>query len=286
MSTDSTNNSSRKIDVAGLQIDAITKHELLSQIEQRIKSRQKTRVTTPYSEMLYASLRRREVRDLLNSFDYSIADGVGILWAQLFLSRPLTAKNFYTKVIQAWGQMVWTGAAILLHPSLLYRTIPEKIVGADLIWDLAQLAEKNNFKVYLLGSKGDVAQRAAKKLQSKFPSLQIVGTSNKNPDDLSSLVDIATTQTDMLLVTYNPLEQEQWLAEHLNQTPAPFGIALGGTFDYLAGEKKQPPQVVRAIGLEWLYRLITQPSRLMRIYRGVWGLTLALIRLKVFRDMP
>ncbi len=276
-----------KVDVAGLQIDAITKVDLLQQIQERIKRRQRTIIVTPYSEFLYASLRNPQTRELFNSADFSIADGVGIIWAELFLSQPLTAKGFWGKVVQAWWQMIWTGAAILLQPQMLYKTIPEKIVGADLVWDLARLAEENNFRVYLLGSKGDIAERAAKKLQSKFPKLQIVGASNKNPDDLSTITDIQAAQADMVLVTYKAGSvQEQWLVNNLEKTSASFGIALGGTFDYLAGAKRQPPRFVRKAGLEWLYRLITQPSRVVRIYKGVWGLIIALIRLKVFRDMP
>ncbi len=268
-----------KIDVAGLKIDAITKSELLQKITERIRAEQRTVVFTPYSEFLYDAMRRSEVMTLLNSADISIADGVGILWANLYLSKPLSWPGFL-KFFQACLQMVWTGAAILVKPSLLYKDIPEKIVGADLIWDLAELAQKNNFSVFLLGSKDSVAERAAKKLQAKFPNLKVVGTSNKNPDDLSSIKDIQAAQADIVLVTYPRLKQEQWLAQNLSATGAKFGIGLGGTFDYIVGAKKAPPRWVRRAGLEWLYRLITQPSRFIRIYRGVIALIVKLVKFK------
>lgn len=281
-----TNQTHAKIDVGGLKIDAITKQELLSQIASRIERKQKTFVVTPYSEFLYASLRRPDIRALLNSADFAVADGVGVLWANLFLSVPLTLRNFYLNIIQAWWQVIWTGASILLNSKLLYKDIPEKIVGADLIWDLAKLAEEKNFSMYLLGGRGEVGKVAAEKLKQKNPNLNIVGTSNKNYDDPSILEDINEARPDMVLVAFNPLVQEQWIADNLSKVTASFAIGLGGTFDYITGNKVPPPKFIRKIGLEWLYRLITQPSRVLRIYRGFWGLILSMVRLKVYLTMP
>lgn len=277
----------KKIDVAGLKISSVTKKQLLNLITDRIIKKQKTFVVTPYSEFLYASLRKPEIRALLNSADFAIADGVGILWANLFLSIPLTFPGFFLKILQVWWQVVWTGSSILISPKLLYiNGIPEKIVGADLIWDLAEIAEKNNFKVFMLGSLGENGKLAAAKLKLKFPKLNIVGTSNKIVSDPSILEDINNAHADMILVAFDPPIQEQWISENLSKTTAVFGIGLGGTFDYLAGKKLQPPQIIRKIGLEWLYRLITQPLRLGRIYRGVWGLILSLVRYKVYATTP
>lgn len=276
-----------KIDVAGLKISPVTKKQLLDHITERVKKREKTFVVTPYSEFLYGSLRRPDVRALLNSADFAIADGVGVLWANLFLSVPLSAPGFYLKILQAWWQVVWTGASILLRPKLIYsKGIPEKIVGADLIWDFAELAEKNSFKVFLLGGWGSTTEQVAQKLLQKFSKLQIVGKSNKKPDDASIIHDINSTSPDMIFVALGAISQEQWIADNLSKTTAAFAIGLGGTFDYIAGAKSQPPKFIRSIGLEWLYRLITQPHRIGRIYRGVWGLILSLVRYKVYATTP
>lgn len=275
-----------KVDVAGLKIDAITKQELLAQLKERIKNREQTFITTPYSEFLYRALRRRSEMDTLNQADFAIADGVGILWAQAFMSQPLTWPGFYLKIFQGWLQVVWTGASILLWPAAIYKTIPEKIVGADLVWDLAKLATENNFAVYLLGAQGNIAELVAKKLQNKFQGLNIVGTSNKLHTDPSIVDDIKLSSADMIFVAFSPPAQEQWIAENLKKTGAVLGIGLGGTFDYIAGEKQAPPKFIRHIGLEWLYRLITQPSRISRIYRGFWGLIISLMRVKVYATTP
>lgn len=271
-----------KIDVAGLQISAITKRAFLEQVADRVARKEKTFVVTPYSEFLYSSLRSKQFRAVLNSADFSLPDGIGILWAHYFLSQPFLGNFFYLNALQAWLQLVWTGASILLHPSALYKNIPEKIVGADLIWDLANVAQANNFRLYLLGGRGDVAQKTADQLQKRFPNLKIVGTSNKDITDQSIFADVNSANADLLLVAFKAQQAEEWILENLPNLNVSFAIALGGTFDYVAGVKKQPPKFIRQFGLEWLYRLITQPSRVARIYRGVFGLMISLVRYKVY----
>ena len=169
---------SSKIYVAGLKVDAITKVELLKEISERVKLKEKTFVITPYSEFLYASLLKPEIRELLNKANFSIADGIGVLWANLFMSQKLQFSNFYLNVMQAWGQVVWTGASILLSPKYIYKDIPEKIVGADFAWDLVALALQNNFSVYILGGHGNTDDLAAQQFLARYPSLKIAGTSN------------------------------------------------------------------------------------------------------------
>ncbi len=273
-----------RISVAGLNIDPLRKTELLDLIASRIKSGEKTFLTTLYSEFLYAALRDREVMDLLNRANIAIPDGVGVVWARHFLKQPLTAKSFYGIVMQAWWQVVYTGASILLAPQKLYTDIPEKIVGADLVWDLADLAEKNNFTVFIWGGFGHTPYRVKEILEQQFPSLKIVGASNSIVDDLDTLTEVELTQPDILLCAFGPFTQERWISRNLNTLPIKFAVGLGGTFDYMTGARRQPPKFIRQTGLEWLYRLFTQPSRVRRIFHAFWGLIISLVRYKVFNS--
>ncbi len=276
----------KRIDVAGLQINAFTKSELFRQLEQRIASGAKTFITTPYSEFLYRALRDREVMHLLNSADIAVADGVGVIWAQYFLVQPTTAKSFYGRILQTWWQVVHTGAQILLQPKKLYQTIPEKIVGADLIWDLSAFAEKHNLRMFLAGGYGETPEKVKSLLTQHYPDLKVVGTSNARPGEQYLLEQIRASGADIVLVAFGPITQERWIAENLKALPAKIAIGLGGTFDYLVGERKAPPKFIRQVGLEWLYRLLTQPSRVGRIYNAFWGLIISLVRYKVFNSYP
>ncbi len=272
-------------EVAGLLVDQITKEKLLHKLIRRIQNGQKTFLTTVYSEFLYNALRDKDTLQLLNSADIAVADGIGILWADYFLSRPFSIKSFYGRIIQSWCQVIYTGAAILIRPQLLYKTFPEKIVGADLIWDIARLAAEQQLTIFLLGGYGDTPRIVKEKLVAHNPLLKVVGISNGQPEDPQVLDQIKQTHPDILFVAYGPLRQERWIAAHLPYLPVQVAMGLGGTFDYIAGVKSVPPKLSRASGLEWSYRLITQPHRIKRIYKAVWGLILSLVRYKVLMSL-
>jgi N-acetylglucosaminyldiphosphoundecaprenol N-acetyl-beta-D-mannosaminyltransferase len=275
-----------KVDVAGLLVDAITKQEFLVLLDQRIQNKQKTFVTTPYAEFLYAALRNPEIKELFNKSDIAIPDGISVLWAQKFLSMPFSVSGFYARIIQAWWQVIYTGAGILLRPQSVYRIFPEKITGADVVWDICALAEQQKYSVYLLGGMGEVPQIAADKIKQRLPNLNIVGVSNKQSTDPSIITDITAGRPDIVFVAFGPIKQELWIERHLAALPTYLMMGVGGTFDYIAGRHKAPPAFVRAMGIEWLYRLITQPHRWRRIKNAVPDLILALVRFKVFMSLP
>ncbi|MFA5990693.1 MAG: WecB/TagA/CpsF family glycosyltransferase [Candidatus Doudnabacteria bacterium] len=275
-----------KVSIAGLKIDVATKSDFLSQILLRIRQNQKTWVITPYSEFLYHALRDNKLMETLNQADYAVADGIGIFWAKKYLELPLTAQNFYGKIFQALWQIKYSLLAIVFNPKWIKSALPEKIPGSDLIWDLAKLASDNNFSIYLLGGFNDTPELVARNLKIENLKLKIVGASNKHPDDPSLYDDIKNASPDILLVAYGPIKQERWIAENLPNLPVKLAIGLGGTFDYLAGKVPLPPKIMRAKGLEWLWRLFTQPKRITRIFNATFGLIQALLRYKVFISLP
>lgn len=275
-----------KISVAGLKIDAITKKEFLLHTEKRILSGQKTFVITPYSEFLFYSFQNPKLLEIFNQADFSVADGIGIFWAKKYLEIPLNLKKYWPRIIQAFWQILYSLAAIVFYPRWIKNALPEKIVGADLIWDLAGLAAKNNLSIFLLGASGNIAERATKKLKVTSDKLQVAGWSNKNPDDPSVINDINNLKPDILFVAYGPVKQEKWIANNLQKLDVKLAIGLGGTFDYLAGKRLNPPKIMRYGGLEWLYRLFTQPKRYKRIYHATIGLISGLWHYKIFSSQP
>jgi N-acetylglucosaminyldiphosphoundecaprenol N-acetyl-beta-D-mannosaminyltransferase len=286
-------NGVNKVDIAGLKIDSITKADLLKQLTARIKSGQKTWVTTPYSEFLHAGLMDGRMMDVLNQADFAVADGIGMFWAKKYLEIPLAAKSYWGKILQAIWQIKYSLAAILFYPKWIKSVLPEKISGSDLIWDLAKLAADNNLSVYFLGGFGDTSEIASKKISTRINHgrdfskyLKIAGWSNKNSADPTIIDDINKTSPDILFVAFDPIKQEKWILQNLPKLNFKLAIGLGGTFDYLAGKQPQPPQFIRKIGLEWLWRLFTQPKRYKRIYNATFGLATFLLRYKVFMSYP
>lgn len=276
------------VEIAGLKITLAGKQALLNRITQRLQSGQKTWITTPYSEFLLAALKDPETLSLLNRANIAVPDGIGLFWARKFLCLPLSAKSYWGKILQAFWQAKYSLAAVLFNPSWIFKASApgEKIPGSELVWDLAQMAEKNNWSIYLLGGFNDVPELAAKQLTQKYPGLKIAGHSNKNPNDRTIAEDIKTAAPDMLFVAYGPIKQEAWIAANLENLPVKLAIGLGGTFDYLAKKRLNPPKFMRRIGLEWLWRLFTQPHRIKRILNATFGLTIMLVRYKVFESYP
>jgi len=275
-----------KIDIAGLKIDNLGKQELLAQIFDRLKNNQKTFVITPYSEFLYHSIKNPKLLEIFNQADFSIPDGIGIFWAHKFLQIPLTATSYYGKILQAWWQAKISLLSVLFG-SRKDGDLKEKIPGSEFVWDLADLAAKNNWSIYLLGGFGDTPERVAHKLISTSAGqLRIAGYSSKNPDDPSVIENIQNANPDMVFVAYGPIKQEAWIVQNMHKVPARLFIGLGGTFDYIAGKQPAPPPFLRSIGLEWLWRLITQPRRFGRIWNATVGLMRLLICYKIHIRLP
>jgi N-acetylglucosaminyldiphosphoundecaprenol N-acetyl-beta-D-mannosaminyltransferase len=289
-----------KIDVAGLKIDSITKQELLQQISARTKNGRKTFIITPYSEFLYRGLRDTSLLDVFNRADLAVPDGIGIIWAKKYLDIPLTAKSYWGKIFQAAWQIFYSLAAIMFNRKWVMSPFAEKIPGSDLIWDIANLAKQNNLSIFLLGGFGDTPKIVAQKLEQKtmesfflgreksspVGKLKIVGFSNANSNNTAVIADIKKAGPDILLVAFGPVTQEKWIVDHMAELPAKVYIGLGGTFDYISGQRSTPPKFIRQIGLEWLYRLFTQPHRIKRIWQATFGLIHELWHYKIFLTYP
>jgi N-acetylglucosaminyldiphosphoundecaprenol N-acetyl-beta-D-mannosaminyltransferase len=270
----------REVSVAGLKVTTAHSSEIIRLIKDRMIRGVKTFITTPYSEFLLAARQDPAVMEMLNHADVAIADGIGIIWAAKYLSLANRFHVRWLRFIQATWQMKYSILAIIFNRPFIFSVVPAKIVGADFAWELAMLAEANGWSIYLLGGFGDTSELATAKLVKRYPRLR-AKFSNKNPDDPSVLTDIQSAKPDILMVAYGPIRQEKWIMEHWSNLPVRTAIGLGGTFDYIAGKRANPPRWLRYTGLEWLFRLITQPKRIKRIYRATFGLIWEMVRYKV-----
>ncbi len=276
----------QQIDIAGLKLNQLSKTDLLTRLLKELRANHSIWLTTVYSEFLYAGLCDPKIMGLLNQADIAIPDGIAMFWAKRFLYLPFTAKTYLGKIFEAIWQAGYSLLAIIFYKKWILSALPEKIVGANLIWDLAKLANDNHLSIYLLGGFGDTPELVRKKLTTYNLKLKTY-TSNKHPSDTTIINDINQASPDILLVAYGPIKQEQWILENRNKLPSvKLVVGLGGTFDYLAGRRLSPPEWIRRVGLEWLFRLITQPHRITRIYNATIGLVNLLIHYKVFTSLP
>lgn len=184
--------------------------------------------------------------------------------ALLATKRPdlAAAINQADLVIADSTNMAWAGRRAGLH-------IPTRTPGSDLVWRLASIAEQHGKGLFLLGGQDGVAAAAAKALQQRFPKLIIKGCSSANPATSESVTAVAQAEADIVLVAYGAPKQEIWIAENKDALGAKLLVGVGGTFDMLSGRLKRAPGWMQSLGLEWLWRFLQQPSRIVRVWRTV-----------------
>ena len=151
---------------------------------------------------------------------------------------------------------------------LFGRAFPENLNGTDFVPHYLR-STKHRYRLFLVGAKPGVAERAALRLSQAVPQHEIVGCSHGYlaSADHDALIDrIRASGADVLLVAMGNPQQEQWLDDNLAATGCRLGFGVGGLFDFLAGNVPRAPAWVQAARLEWSYRLVQEPRRLWRRY--------------------
>lgn len=147
----------------------------------------------------------------------------------------------------------------------------ERVCGPDLMLEVCQQAAENNLSIYLMGSNDAVLSVLSQNLLKQFPNLKIAGThapdqlSEQSEVDLNLISKINDSDASILFVGLGCPKQEYWCATNaplLN----PLAIGVGAAFDFHAGNKKRPPVWMQRNGLEWLFRLASEPGRLWKRY--------------------
>jgi N-acetylglucosaminyldiphosphoundecaprenol N-acetyl-beta-D-mannosaminyltransferase len=165
------------------------------------------------------------------------------------------------------------GAPVLWSSRILSRPVPERVAGSDLVPALFAASEQQPLRVYLLGAAPGVADRAAANIRSRWPAIEVVGLyspplgfERNDAENESILGRIAVANPDILIVGLGAPKQELWVHKHRDRLAAKVALCVGATIDFLAGERSRAPIWMREAGLEWLYRVATEPRRLASRY--------------------
>lgn len=152
------------------------------------------------------------------------------------------------------------------------REVPERVAGSDLVPALAAECARTGRSIHLFGGHEGTAEEAAARLVERHPGLRIAGTASPRVDlrDEAACAraasEIRATRADLLLVGLGAPKQDLFLARWLPATGCRVGIGVGGTFDFLAGRIRRAPRAVRAVGMEWAWRMAKEPRRLVGRY--------------------
>lgn len=113
-----------------------------------------------------------------------------------------------------------------------------------------------------------MAATAANNIQNKFPGCNIIGTHHgyfDSKEEKQIIAELEQLKPDVLFVALGAPKQEYWIADHLPQLQIPVAMGIGGSMDVLSGNVKRAPKWMQKMSLEWLYRLLIQPTRFKRV---------------------
>jgi len=239
----------------GVPLSNFTKKTMIQKILDKIegfkKDHQSRYISTVNSDFyanlhgwLPGTIRHEELLRILRNSSLLTADGMPLLWLCRLLGCPLK----------------------------------ERITGIDLLHPLLALMAKQNGKIFLLGPEPATTIAAKKIILKKYQGLEITGSCcpkifiegeelvHAFEQDELILEQIHKSQPDLLLISLGNPKQEIWFERVQNRLQVPISIGIGGSLSFIAGTIPRAPTWIQNLGLEWLYRLIQEPSRLFTRY--------------------
>jgi len=184
----------------------------------------KTFIVTINPELVMIASGDKGYEKVLMSSDLALCDGVGIVWAGKIFGKKFSGR----------------------------------VHGVDLLEKVSEAIFDKPITVGLVGGGKNVAKLASDCLKDKYPGLKISFA-------VPEWEDVGDPKScDILFVAFGSPKQEKWIYENLSRLDVKVAIGVGGSFDFISGNVMRAPVWIRKMGLEWLFRLITQPWRWRR----------------------
>jgi N-acetylglucosaminyldiphosphoundecaprenol N-acetyl-beta-D-mannosaminyltransferase len=214
------------VDVSTDNYDALT-----AKLLKRIDNREKAFIVAINPEKIIKAQEDPSLMKLLNSADFQIPDGIGVILASKFKG----------------GQ------------------IRERVTGIDMMLKLCETSAKHQKKIFLYGGKPGRADEAKVKLEEMYPGIQIAGTLHGYEKDQQIVREtINQSQADIIFVAMGSPAQENWIIANKDMLHPCVYQGVGGSFDVISGKIERAPESFQKLGLEWLYRLMKEPWRIKR----------------------
>ena len=229
------------IEIFGVKIHNITFEEATKEVEGYLRDDKLKVIYTPNPEIVMGAKDDGKLKNLINNGDMITADGIGLIYASRIKKKPLK----------------------------------ERVTGYHLSIKLLEIANDNNYSLYLLGGKEGIARMAAENIRKDYPNVKIAGyhhgyfkgshRGNENHiEEIKIIEEINNSNPDIIFLGLGFPNQENWIDANKDKIKARVIIGNGGVIDILSGTIKDTPEIYRKVGLEWLYRLIKNPSRIKR----------------------
>lgn len=221
--------------MGGVSVDAVTRADMLAVVSAAIRARRFLWLTFVNVSVVSWASRDRALRELLANADYSLCDGMGLIYGCRALGQPL----------------------------------PEMVSGPFLLFEMLQQAASSGHRVYFLGAAPDVIDEAVRGAERLYPGLQIVGARHgffSVAEEVDVVQGILAARPDVLVVGMGFPRERRFIWNHHDAFTQMVCVDTGGAFTVLAGVHRLAPPLVRTLGLEWVYRMLQEPRRLFWRY--------------------
>ena len=235
------------VELLGYSIDDYSFDEAVLKAKELIDSDKVSQVITINPEMFQTADNDSSFASIVREAEMVIPDGIGIK-----IGLKLTGKNV------------------------------ARIPGIDFAKKLLKEAALSNIPVAIIGSKEEVITKAIENLQNEISGLNIVYYHNgyfDNDEEIYS--ELKKHSPKLILIAMGSPRQEKFIYEAKKKLNPALMVGIGGSLDVWSGFVKRAPKIYQVLGLEWLYRTITQPSRFKRIFPT---LPLFLIRVLNYKE--
>jgi N-acetylglucosaminyldiphosphoundecaprenol N-acetyl-beta-D-mannosaminyltransferase len=227
-----------RVDVLGVGISAIDPTDALGEVTRWIDGGLKHYVCVTGVHGVMESQRDPELLRIHNESGLTTPDGMPMVWA----ARIAGAKN------------------------------TQRVYGPDLMLAVCERAAQRGWGCFLYGATEEVLEQLRSNLSDRYPGLPIVGTHSPpfralTPEEDEAVVrQINESGAQIVWVGLSTPKQERWMASHIGRLNASALFGVGAAFDMHAGNLRQAPRWMQRSGLEWLFRLASEPRRLWRRY--------------------
>lgn len=222
-----------------IKVDNLSEEELLNEAEQCVVVKKKGMIAFVNVDVVIRAEKDAYLREILQKADYTITDGMPLIWISKLYKRPIL----------------------------------QKISGADFVPNLCEMAERKQYSIFLMGGAAGIAKKAAANLQIQYPALKITGIYSpkygfeKDEEELENIRQrISAVSPDILIVCLGCPKQEKFIYENMGKYQAYLSVCAGATIDFLAGSVSRCPKWVSNAGFEWFYRVLMEPRRLFKRY--------------------
>ena len=184
-----------------------------------------------------------------------------------FIMKANKDKEFFD-ILQQSSLSTPDSIGVMIGARLQGKKFKERIPGQAYFREVLRVGEQEGFTFYLLGGTVEVVEKTKENLIKIFPNIQIVGVHNGFIDEEQEkllIEEINRLQPNVLFVAMGAPRQEKWIYKHKDELKVDVATGQGGTFDYEAGRIKRAPRMIQKLGIEWIWRLILDPRRIVRM---------------------